>query len=152
MMTPVRPDVRAFFRRYERASEDLDSEALTSLFCAVFLSLDASSAATLSPQELLARRFRARSSRTRRVNFVKRLFGFPELRDWLLAAGIHRRGRLRRGRAAADRRSQTDGHRRGSAITARRDGASSRARTHPHPRFGAPTPVLGRSPLPRASS
>jgi hypothetical protein len=54
MMTPVRPDVRAFFRRYERASEDLDSEALTSCFCAVFLSLDASSAATLTPQELLA--------------------------------------------------------------------------------------------------
>src|SRR2546430_2061233 len=24
----------------------------------------------------------------RRVNFVKRLFGFPELRDWLLAAGF----------------------------------------------------------------
>jgi hypothetical protein len=22
------------------------------------------------------------------VNFVKRLFGFPELRDWLLAAGF----------------------------------------------------------------
>ena len=48
-MTPVRPDVRAFFRRYERASEDLDNEALTSFFCAVFMSLDASSAATLSP-------------------------------------------------------------------------------------------------------
>ena len=29
-----------------------------------------------------------RSGRTRRVNFVKRLFGFPELRDWLLAAGF----------------------------------------------------------------
>src|SRR5258708_14252629 len=29
-----------------------------------------------------------RSGRTRRVNFVKRLFGFPELRDWLLAAGV----------------------------------------------------------------
>jgi SAM-dependent methyltransferase len=27
-----------------------------------------------------------RSGRVRRVNFVKRLFGFPELRDWLLAA------------------------------------------------------------------
>jgi hypothetical protein len=26
-----------------------------------------------------------RSGRVRRVNFVKRLFGFPELRDWLLA-------------------------------------------------------------------
>jgi hypothetical protein len=53
-MTPVRPDVRAFFRRYERAAEDLDSEALTSCFCVVFMSLDASSAATLSPQQLLA--------------------------------------------------------------------------------------------------
>jgi SAM-dependent methyltransferase len=29
-----------------------------------------------------------RAGRTRRVNFVKRLFGFPELRDWLLAAGF----------------------------------------------------------------
>jgi hypothetical protein len=53
-MDPVRPDVRAFFRRYERAAEDLDSEALTSCFCAVFMSLDASSATTLSPQALLA--------------------------------------------------------------------------------------------------
>jgi len=31
-----------------------------------------------------------RSGRTRRVNFVKRMFGFPELRDWLLAAGFTR--------------------------------------------------------------
>jgi hypothetical protein len=53
-MTSVRPDVRAFFRRYERAAEDLDSEALASCFCAVFMSLDAGSAATLSPQALLA--------------------------------------------------------------------------------------------------
>jgi hypothetical protein len=53
-MTSVRPDVRAFFRRYERAAEDLDSEALTSCFCAVFMSLDAGSATTLSPQALLA--------------------------------------------------------------------------------------------------
>ena len=53
-MTSVRPDVRAFFRRYERAADDLDSEALTSMFCAVFLSLDASSAAAVSPQTLLA--------------------------------------------------------------------------------------------------
>jgi hypothetical protein len=53
-MTSVRPDVRAFFRRYERAAEDLDSEALTSCFCAAFMSLDASSATTLSPQALLA--------------------------------------------------------------------------------------------------
>jgi SAM-dependent methyltransferase len=29
-----------------------------------------------------------RSGRARRINFVKRLFGFPELRDWLLAAGF----------------------------------------------------------------
>ncbi len=29
-----------------------------------------------------------RSGRTRRVNFVKRLFGFPEPRDWLVAAGF----------------------------------------------------------------
>jgi SAM-dependent methyltransferase len=29
-----------------------------------------------------------RDGRTRRVNFVKRLFGFPELRDWLRAAGF----------------------------------------------------------------
>jgi SAM-dependent methyltransferase len=29
-----------------------------------------------------------RSGQTRRLNFVKRLFGFPELRDWLLAAGF----------------------------------------------------------------
>ena len=35
-----------------------------------------------------AERTVVRSGRTRRVNFVKRLFGFPELRDWLLAAGF----------------------------------------------------------------
>jgi len=29
-----------------------------------------------------------RDGRTRRINFAKRLFGFPELRDWLLAAGF----------------------------------------------------------------
>lgn len=38
----------------------------------------------------------------RRVNFVKRLFGFPELRDWLLAAGFTAVTGLRRGRTAAD--------------------------------------------------
>jgi hypothetical protein len=37
---------------------------------------------------LEAERTVIRSARTRRVNFVKRLFGFPELRDWLLAAGF----------------------------------------------------------------
>ena len=29
-----------------------------------------------------------REGRARRVRFVKRLFGFPELRDWLVAAGF----------------------------------------------------------------
>ena len=29
-----------------------------------------------------------RDGRTRQVHFVKRLFGFPELRDWLRAAGF----------------------------------------------------------------
>ena len=53
-MTGVRPDVRAFFQRYDRASHDLDSAALTSSFCDVFLAMDASSAVALSPQALLA--------------------------------------------------------------------------------------------------
>ena len=53
-MTGVRPDVRAFFGRFERASENLDRETLTSLFCPVFLTLDRGSAAAISPQELLA--------------------------------------------------------------------------------------------------
>ena len=29
-----------------------------------------------------------RDGRARRVHFLKRLFGFPELRDWLLTAGF----------------------------------------------------------------
>jgi SAM-dependent methyltransferase len=37
---------------------------------------------------LEAERTVIRAGRTRRVTFVKRLFGFPELRDWLLAAGF----------------------------------------------------------------
>jgi hypothetical protein len=53
-MTGVRPDVRAFFQRYDRASDDFDGEALASSFCDVFLSLDASAAVALSPQALLA--------------------------------------------------------------------------------------------------
>ena len=35
-----------------------------------------------------AQRTVIRDGRTRQVSFVKRLFGFPELRDWLLAAGF----------------------------------------------------------------
>jgi len=53
-MPRVRPDVLAFFRRYERAAEDLDSDALANMFCDVFLSLDAGSAAAVSPHALLA--------------------------------------------------------------------------------------------------
>lgn len=44
--------------------------------------LDASSG------RLEAERTVIRDGRTRRTHFVKRLFGFPELRDWLLAAGF----------------------------------------------------------------
>jgi len=53
-MTSVRPDVRDFFRRYQRAADELDSEALASLFSSVFMSLDVNSATALSPQALLA--------------------------------------------------------------------------------------------------
>jgi hypothetical protein len=35
-----------------------------------------------------AERTVVRGGRARRLTFVKRLFGFPELRDWLLAAGF----------------------------------------------------------------
>ena len=37
---------------------------------------------------LEAERTVVRDGRARRTRFVKRLFGFPELRDWLLAAGF----------------------------------------------------------------
>jgi|SRR5215475_11583329 len=53
-MARVRPGVRAFFERYDRAARDLDTDALTSSFADVFLSLDASSAVAVSPQALLA--------------------------------------------------------------------------------------------------
>ena len=53
-MTTVRPDVRDFFQRYQQAADELDSEALASLFCGVFMSLDVTSAAAVSPQALLA--------------------------------------------------------------------------------------------------
>jgi SAM-dependent methyltransferase len=35
-----------------------------------------------------AERTVVRDGRARRISFVKRLFGFPELRDWLVAAGF----------------------------------------------------------------
>ena len=53
-MTRIRPDVRDFFRRYQSAGEDPNSEALAGLFCGVFMNLDASSATAVSPQALLA--------------------------------------------------------------------------------------------------
>jgi len=53
-MARARPDVRAFFQRYERAAEDIDGQELTALFAEVFMSLDASSVHAMSPQALLA--------------------------------------------------------------------------------------------------
>jgi hypothetical protein len=53
-MTGVRTDVRDFFRRYQKAADELDSEVLASLFSGVFMSLDVNSATALSPQALLA--------------------------------------------------------------------------------------------------
>ena len=53
-MTNVRPDVREFFQRYQRAGDRLDGEALQGMFSSVFLSLDPKSAAAVSPHALLA--------------------------------------------------------------------------------------------------
>lgn len=53
-MTSVRPDVRDFFQRYQRAADELDSQALASLFSGVFMSLDVNSATAVSPEGLLA--------------------------------------------------------------------------------------------------
>jgi Domain of unknown function (DUF4440) len=54
MQSTVRPDVRAFFERYERAGRDLDWEALTSSFAHTFLSLDSTSTTALTPETLMA--------------------------------------------------------------------------------------------------
>ena len=53
-MTDVRPDVRDFFQRYQRAADELDSQALANLFSGVFMTLDVNSATAVSPQALLA--------------------------------------------------------------------------------------------------
>jgi len=53
-MDRARPDVRAFLQRHDRAAHDLDTDALMSSFADVFLTLDASTAAAVSPQALLA--------------------------------------------------------------------------------------------------
>jgi hypothetical protein len=50
----ARADVREFFERYERASRDLDADALTRCFADEFLSLDSSSAHALTPSALMA--------------------------------------------------------------------------------------------------
>ena len=54
MQSTVRPDVREFFERYERAGRTLDAEVLASCFAEQFLSLDASSAHALTPPALMA--------------------------------------------------------------------------------------------------
>ena len=54
MPATVRADVREFFERFQRASRDLDAGVLTACFADQFLSLDSSSAHTLSPIALIA--------------------------------------------------------------------------------------------------
>jgi SAM-dependent methyltransferase len=54
-----------------------------------------------------------RDGRSRRVRFVKRLFGFPELRDWLLAAGFATVGGY-----GEDGQPLTAGHRRMVVVAA----------------------------------
>ncbi|HUA46044.1 MAG TPA: hypothetical protein VMA77_12490 [Solirubrobacteraceae bacterium] len=54
MQSAVRPEVREFFERYERAGRELDLEAVTSSFADTFLSLDATSAHTLTPHALIS--------------------------------------------------------------------------------------------------
>ena len=54
-----------------------------------------------------AERTVVRGGRARRLTFVKRLFGFPELRDWLLAAGFAAVAGY-----GEDRQPLTAGHRR----------------------------------------
>jgi hypothetical protein len=43
---------------------------------------------TVNEQDLAVKGEAVEQVLTLRVSFVKRLFGFPELRDWLLAAGF----------------------------------------------------------------
>jgi len=54
MQSPLRPEVREFFERYERAGRELDPEAVTSSFADTFLSLDATSAHALTPDALIS--------------------------------------------------------------------------------------------------
>jgi hypothetical protein len=54
MTSTARPDVREFFERYEHASRNLDSDVLSRCFAEQFLSLDSSSAHSLTPAALMA--------------------------------------------------------------------------------------------------
>lgn len=54
MPATVRPDVREFFERYDRASRSMDADVLASCFADQFLSLDRSSAHALTPPVLMA--------------------------------------------------------------------------------------------------
>lgn len=54
MSANVRPDVHEFFERYERASRNLDPDVLAPCFADQFLSLDSSSAHSLTPAALMA--------------------------------------------------------------------------------------------------
>ena len=60
-----------------------------------------------------AERTVVRDGRARRLSFVKRLFGFPELRDWLLAAGFATAAGY-----GEDGRPLTAGHRRMVVVAA----------------------------------
>jgi uncharacterized protein DUF4440 len=54
MTNTVRPDVRAFFERYQSAGDSLDSAALADCFTDVILNLDPSSAAAVPRQAIVA--------------------------------------------------------------------------------------------------
>jgi hypothetical protein len=52
-MPAVRPDVRSFFERYQRATDSLDTDGLQEVFHDFFLSLDPGSAYSVSRDALL---------------------------------------------------------------------------------------------------
>jgi hypothetical protein len=54
MQATVRPEVREFFERFERAGRELDPDAVMGSYAESFLSLDSSSAHALTPQALVS--------------------------------------------------------------------------------------------------
>ena len=54
MPTAVRPSVREFFERYERASDTLDTSAINEAFHDTFLNLDPGSAKPVRREQLIA--------------------------------------------------------------------------------------------------